>query len=1140
MTWDLQYGNFSGFLFSEERDRTQLEPQPLLQEIETLLHARPGEAEQELAASWSAYRDNLCRLGSVCSPSEVEELVLKPLAERLGYGSMAHQELVVTVVGPRDGGWLLQDEESGGQLRCWSVDRGIDLDVPRTRDGVVAGSPQNSALNVLLATGERAGLLTNGDELRFLVSDADHGASTIQIRLDEGDGWRDADEPPASYRLMLALASPQGIASTLPRLIDLARHDLARHTSVRARRARHGLETFLQELLDHPQNRKALAAIHDHRELARQLWSEGLTTVFRILVVLEIETSPDPARAFTFVSKPAWRESYSPATALMRYVPAALQEDPTAGTGTLIEGGLRALFKMLTEGFSAGDLEIAPLGGSLFAPDATPFIDSLCWGERGAALLLDGFLPEREAEAGSSDRAEDRSRGERTEVRGQSASGTSQSSGACRAGPLYRSIDVEDLAAVFEGLLELEPRIAMEPMCRLRKEIEHDTLEVVVPLEKGAHYRGVMPAGDGGGGNGAADEDAGRPTGRRGTFAWHEEIPEGRFFLCRAPDRPSSPHRDGASRSIARFLVRETLTPLIESKSPDRNPMPAAILALDVFDPAMGSGRYLVEACRFLADAFLHACRLCGELARQAEEGAGKEQDRQKAQELTARAHVLRKRVEDLPVTDMELASVLAGGAGAGTGAGLGRALSWRRAETLARRLVAERCLFGADRNPDAVKLAKLLLWLESYTSGQPLVAFDHRLVAGDALTGPLLEDLSTLPTSGEPVEHDLVAGLNKKLEDLLGGILVRRKAFDGTVAVKASGARSGGAANGRQQADPKSKRGRKGRSAATSAKGLDEELGAIEHLATAWSGGVILDEEIVDEAFEEFLSAVIAGEDLEGVLEVYPELFDMIELGQPGLLFDLIYPEVFHRDGALESTGGFDAVIGDPPWEVLRAYKEEILATYDPAVVDTGASRGRGAIIRRLQRDPSIEAAVEDHLQSVHGAETLLDRFYTGVRRRANARPGKAGIELWQVFAERGLTLLAEQGIAGFLLPAGFADQSGAAGMRKLYTTESKLLSCFVLDDRVASERSGAASSFLACAIVVARRDAAGTQACERALELCSPEAFWVAGEPPGRKLRLSKRAGREFVVADTSEQEPPSTTESGCPTTQSLFPSS
>src|SRR5256885_3151249 len=94
---------------------------------------------------------------------------------------------------------------------------------------------------------------------------------------------------------------------------------------------------------------------------------------------------------------------------------------------------------------------------------------------------------------------------------------------------------------------------------------------------------------------------------------------------------------------------------------------------------------------------------------------------------------------------------------------------SQQRAAALCRRLVATHCLYGVDRNPLAVELAKLALWLESHAEGMPLTFLDHRFVVGDSLTGPFWERLLTRP--GKP-EEKLEGVLHRSLENNLRAAL--------------------------------------------------------------------------------------------------------------------------------------------------------------------------------------------------------------------------------------------------------------------------------------------------------------------------------------------------------------------------------
>ena len=148
-------------------------------------------------------------------------------------------------------------------------------------------------------------------------------------------------------------------------------------------------------------------------------------------------------------------------------------------------------------------------------------------------------------------------------------------------------------------------------------------------------------------------------------------VPAGTMVL-----QPSEERRRSGShytpRELTEPIVRIALEPILDRlRSEDAGPpRPDQILDLKVCDPAMGSGAFLVEACRQLADALIEAWR----------------------------AH---KVVPDIPSDEDET--------------------------ILARRLVAQRCLYGVDRNPKAVDLAKLSLWLTTLAKEHPLTFLDPR-----------------------------------------------------------------------------------------------------------------------------------------------------------------------------------------------------------------------------------------------------------------------------------------------------------------------------------------------------------------------------------------------------------------------------
>ncbi|MEZ4406233.1 MAG: DNA methyltransferase [Polyangiales bacterium] len=136
--------------------------------------------------------------------------------------------------------------------------------------------------------------------------------------------------------------------------------------------------------------------------------------------------------------------------------------------------------------------------------------------------------------------------------------------------------------------------------------------------------------------------------------------------------------------SLTAPIVRRTLEPLLAAMGAE--PASERLLDLKVCDPAMGSGAFLVEACRFLADQVVAAWTREGRL------------------DLVASTH-----------GDVVLH---------------------------ARRLVAQRCLYGVDKNPLAVSLARLSLWLVTLAKDEPFTFVDHALRHGDSLVGLDLEQI--------------------------------------------------------------------------------------------------------------------------------------------------------------------------------------------------------------------------------------------------------------------------------------------------------------------------------------------------------------------------------------------------------------
>ena len=256
----------------------------------------------------------------------------------------------------------------------------------------------------------------------------------------------------------------------------------------------------------------------------------------------------------------------------------------------------------------------------------------------------------------------------------------------------YRNLEVEQIGSVYEALMGFTVQRAATPAVPLKggifvelgslAEAEHPMLYLQeVTGERNAKLRKQLPA-----------LNAWRPTGDLDAdrAAVHEALAP--LLDTQRPTvppgrhylQPGSARRSSGShytpRSLTEPIVRHTLEPLLGEQ-----PSSDAILALKICDPAMGSGAFLAEACRQLSDLLVLAW---------AREGA-------------------------IPESKHEPVLV-------------------------ARRRVAERCLYGVDKNPRAVQLARLSLWLITSADDLPFTFVDHALREGDALVGLDIRQLAS------------------------------------------------------------------------------------------------------------------------------------------------------------------------------------------------------------------------------------------------------------------------------------------------------------------------------------------------------------------------------------------------------------
>ena len=443
-----------------------------------------------------------------------------------------------------------------------------------------------------------------------------------------------------------------------------------------------------------------------------------------------------------------------------------------------------------------------------------------------------------------------------------------------------------------------------------------------------------------------------------------------------------------------------------------------AVLNLKVLDPAMGSGHFLVTAVDFLSDYIADLVEwtpaipewLDGEYVSPLVERVA-----------TIRQDILHRAEEANWVIDK----------------------SQLTDQAIIRRMVLKRCIYGVDKNPLTVELAKVSLWLHSFTVGAPLSFLDHHLRCGDSLIGlRVLDATRDLRKMAQLFFDSAIAGAEAARE---GMHLIEEMSDADMVEVRESATLFHGV------------------------EGMTAELrGLLDFLCgLRWfTAGMKLKEHSV---FMDPLVVTIgstADTDQLKLLTRGPESMATTppDSGDPAWLafaeywrtfrtvadrerflhWEVAFPGVWRDWQSNRPEGGFDAIIGNPPWDRIKLQEVEWFANRDHelALVPTASAREKG--IQRLRNEGSPLAAEFDD------AKNRADRLAQVVRAFGHyPLLGGGDINLYSLFVERAMHLIKPDGFIGLLTPSGIYADKTAAPFFKSVSTSGRLGGLFDFENK-------------------------------------------------------------------------------------------
>jgi hypothetical protein len=449
--------------------------------------------------------------------------------------------------------------------------------------------------------------------------------------------------------------------------------------------------------------------------------------------------------------------------------------------------------------------------------------------------------------------------------------------------------------------------------------------------------------------------------------------------------------------SLVQCLLDSALDPVVEEAIRGKSPAEAerAILTLKVCDPAVGSGHFLVGA----------AHRLANHLAR-----------------VRARAQ---GESEPSPLFHQH-----------------------------ALRDVIGRCLYGVDINPMAAELCRVSLWLEAIEPGKPLSFLDHHIRVGNSLLGTTpallakgIPDEAFTPFEGD--DREICSKFKRVNRD------ERNQQTRLFAATTEPWERLGDLAASMMRLDAapddsiKAIRSKEQMYEALVRSGdyLDGQF-----LADSWCAAFVwkktreFNYPITDEVFRR--------------IEHNPHACDpwmrdeIIRLSKQYKFFHwhLEFPDVFRVPIAKQIaeneraglSGGFDVVLGNPPWEKLQLEEENFFARIAPEIANASAKQRKQAIRSLKTERPDIYVAFEDA-----GREIAAQAQFAKSSGRFPLSSG-GNISTHSLFIELSTTISAARARMGLVVPSGLATQDTQKHLFSSVTSSGRLISLFDFQNRL------------------------------------------------------------------------------------------
>ena len=435
--------------------------------------------------------------------------------------------------------------------------------------------------------------------------------------------------------------------------------------------------------------------------------------------------------------------------------------------------------------------------------------------------------------------------------------------------------------------------------------------------------------------------------------------------------------------SLVQSLLDTALDPVIEARLHEQPAAPeAALLGISVIDPACGSGHFLLGAARRLAEQLADI---------RAIDGAVRPEDYR---------HALRD--------------------------------------------VIAHCIHGVDRNPMALELARTALWIEGFEPGRPLSFLDHHLVCGDALLG--ITDFAQLadgipddafkPLTGDDKDTcSTLSRLNKAARKELTQLKKGNELFNPAACDNLFAALQALEAMPEQSTE------------AIAAK----EAAWLNFLREAETNAIA-------RAADACIAAFLCEKSGPAALDTTPTTHTLNALLFPSVKDPLLDQRIAHATARCQEArvlhwpitfaqvyakGGFDCVLGNPPWDVTQLNEIEYFATRNKTIASLSGDFRKQAIARLEKDNPILWAEFARD-------KRLIDAFNIFIRAIGRFDLTAIGkTNTYALFSETIAQLVSPRGTAGFIVPTGIATDDSTKAFFGELAQSGKLASLYDFENR-------------------------------------------------------------------------------------------